>query len=392
MKVLAVNWRDREHPEAGGAEVHLHEIFGRLAGMGHEVHLLSSGWPGSAAEAVLDGIRVHRAAGAYGFAVGGRRAFARLAGRLAPDVVVEDVNKIPLYLPVVWGGPFVLLVPHLFGTTAFREVAWPVALAVWISERPMPHVYGRAAVHAISRSTRDDLVARGFDGARIQVIYPGVDARHYAPEPRVARAAGPSFLYVGRLKRYKAVETAISAVGALRRGDVPDAELWIAGDGSDRARLERCAATDGAGGVRFLGYVSEERKLELYRRAWAVVFPSPKEGWGITNLEAAGCGTPAVASDSPGLRESVRDGETGLLVPHGDASALASALGRLARDAALRRRLSTGARAFAESLSWERAARETEAHLEAAAASRPRGQERQWTSWSRRVTGRSPRR
>jgi len=115
--------------------------------------------------------------------------------------------------------------------------------------------------------------------------------------------------------------------------------------------------------------VSEERKLELYRQAWAVVFPSPKEGWGITNLEAAGCGTPAVASNSPGLRESVRDGETGILVPHADAAALEAALRAIATDAPLRARLGAGARAFAQSLSWERAAAEAEAHLEAAVAS-----------------------
>ena len=375
MKILLVNWRDRTNPQAGGAEVHLHEIFGRLAARGHEVHLLTSGYPGAAAEAALDGMAVHRVAGEYGFAARGRRAFARLARALGPDVVVEDVNKVPLYLPLVWRGPLVLLVPHLFGTTAFREVAWPVAVAVWAAERPMPAVYRRAAVHAISASTRDDLVARGFAPDRVRVIYPGVDAGRYAPAAGAVRAERARFLYVGRLKRYKAVETAIAAVARLRRSGVPDAELWIAGSGNDRPRLERMAAREGGGGVTFLGRVSEERKLALYREAWAVVFPSPKEGWGITNLEAAGCGTPAVASDSPGLRESVRHGETGLLVPHGDAGAMAAALGQLARDAALRERLGRGARAFAESLSWERAARETEAHLEAALAAGPGGQE-----------------
>ena len=363
-----VNWRDRTHPEAGGAEVHLHEIFGRLAARGHEVHLLASGWPGCEGVATLDGIAVHRSAGAYGFAVTGRRVFARLARALRPDVVVEDVNKLPLYLPLVWRGPFVLLVPHLFGTTAFREVSWPMALAVWTAEQPMPLVYRGVPVHAISQSTRDDLVARGFASERIRVIYPGVDAQHYAPDPRVARAPRPAFLYVGRLKRYKALDTAIAAVGALAGTD-QRVELWIAGDGSDRSRLERVAAAAGGGAVRFLGYVGEERKLELYRTAWGVVFPSPKEGWGITNLEAAGCGTPAVASDSPGLRESVRDGDTGILVPHGDVAALQAALRSLVSDPALRERLATGARAFARSLSWEKAAAETEAHLEAAVAS-----------------------
>ncbi len=363
-----VNWRDRRHPEAGGAEVHLHEIFGRLAARGHDVHLLASGWPGCEASDRLDGIAVHRVSGAYGFALTGRRAFMRLARELKPDVVVEDVNKLPLYLPRVWGGPFVLLVPHLFGTTAFREVSWPMALAVWTAERPMPWAYRGLPVHAISRSTADDLVARGFARERIRVIYPGVDAGHYAPDPATGPASAPTFLYVGRLKRYKAVETAIAATGALVRAGHP-VELWIAGGGSDRARLERVAADVGGGAVRFLGFVSEERKLELYRRAWAVVFPSPKEGWGITNLEAAGCGTPAVASNSPGLRESVRDGETGLLVPHGDVAALEGALLALATEPALRARLAAGARAFAVSLSWEKAAAETEAHLEAAVAS-----------------------
>ena len=75
----------------------------------------------------LDGIAVHRVADRLGFVRQGAPAFGRLAARLRPDVVVEDVNKIPLFLPRRWGGPFVLLVPHLFGTTAFREVSWPMA-------------------------------------------------------------------------------------------------------------------------------------------------------------------------------------------------------------------------------------------------------------------------
>jgi len=109
--------------------------------------------------------------------------------------------------------------------------------------------------------------------------------------------------------------------------------------------------------------VSEEEKRRRLRRAWALVFPSPKEGWGIANVEAAACGTPALASDSPGLRESVRDGETGFLVPHGDTQALAQRMLALAADPGLVARLGRAGRGFAERLSWERAARATEAHL-----------------------------
>jgi glycosyltransferase involved in cell wall biosynthesis len=119
-----------------------------------------------------------------------------------------------------------------------------------------------------------------------------------------------------------------------------------------------------AGAVRFLGFVSEEEKRRLLREAWAVVFPSPKEGWGISNVEAAACGTPAVASDSPGLRESVRHGETGFLVRHGDVEALATRMLALAADSGLVTRLGSRAREFATGLTWEAAARATEGQLE----------------------------
>ena len=372
MRILVVNWQDRTNPRAGGAEVHLHEIFGRLAERGHEVHLLCSGYAGAPDTDAIDGIRVHRVSSRYGFALKGRGAFARLAETLRPDVVVEDVNKIPLNLPLLWRGPFVLLVPHLFGTTAFRELPAPLAAIVWASERPMRSVYARASVHAISRSTADDLVARGFRAAAVRVIYPGVDTTRFGPDPSVVREADSTFLYVGRLKRYKQVETAIRALG--QDAAPARARLWIAGTGEDRARLVRIARREAVSDrVEFLGYVSEEKKLDLYRRAWAVVLPSLKEGWGITNLEAAACGTPALAADNSALRESVKNGETGYLFPTGDATALGAAMARLA-DPSLRERLGRAARGFAETFSWERTAMETESQL-IAAVNPPRGQE-----------------
>ena len=364
MRILLVNWNDRENPHAGGAEVHLHELFGRLAGRGHQVDLVASGWPGAAPHAELDGIRVRRVGGRHSFALLARGAVRRALAERAHDVVVEDVNKLPLFLPTLTRLPFVAVVPHLFGTTAFDEASWPVAAIVWAAEQPLPWVYRRAAFHAISESTRDDLVRRGVARERIEVIYPGVDAAWYRPDDATPRAARPTFLYVGRLKRYKGVEIALRALSAAR-GTRPDMILEIAGQGDDRVRLEAMARALGLGdAVRFLGFVPDEEKRRLLRRAWALVFPSPKEGWGISNVEAAACGTPALASDSPGLKESVRHGETGYLVPHGDAGALAERMLALAADPVLVARLGRAARAFAEGLSWEAAARATEAQLQ----------------------------
>lgn len=368
MKFLVVNWNDRENPQAGGAEIHVHELFGRLAGWGHQVDLIASGWPGAAPRAELDGIRVQRVGGRHSFALLARGAVRRVLREGGHDVVVEDVNKLPLFLPTLTRLPFVAIVPHLFGTTAFTEASWPLAAVVWAAEQALPRVYRRALFHAISDSTRDDLVRRGVAHERIEVIYPGVDSDWYRPDGATPRAERPTFLYVGRLKRYKGVEIALRAVSVARRTR-PDVSLEIAGQGDDRPRLEAMAGALGLGdAVRFLGFVAQEEKRRLLRRAWAVVFPSPKEGWGISNVEAAACGTPAVASDSPGLRESVRHGETGYLVPHGDADALAQRMLALAGDAGLVMRLGQAARRFAAQLSWDAAARATEAQLRRAAA------------------------
>src|SRR5690606_4512711 len=106
--------------------------------------------------------------------------------------------------------------------------------------------------------------------------------------------------------------------------------------------------------VRFAGFVTEEEKRELFRRTWVHALTSPKEGWGISNMEAAACGTATVASDSPGLRDSVRHGSTGFLAPHGQVDALTDLLERVLSDPSLRDRLGMQARAFAELYSWER--------------------------------------
>jgi len=361
LKILVVNWQDRENPLAGGAEIHLHEIFERLAARGHEVTLLCGGWPGCPPRAALGGLEVHRVGTRHTFALRVYQHFRRHLRHRALDVVFEDINKAPLYTPL-WGARarVVACVPHLFGATAFQELAVALATAVWLSERPLPHFYRHVPFQAISAGTAEDLVQRGIAREHVQVIYPGVSFDHYTPDPAV-RAPHPLFAYVGRLKKYKGVDLVIRAFARL---DDPGARLEIAGAGDYRPALEALARSLDLGArVRFLGFISEPEKLALLRRAWAVALASPKEGWGLTNVEAEACATPVVASDSPGIRESVRHGETGFLVPHGDVAAMAAAFGRLAASRDLVATMGAKARAFAESFTWTRAADETEAHL-----------------------------
>ncbi len=355
LRILVVNWLDRENPQAGGAETHLHEVFGRLARRGHEVTALVSGWPGCAPRTTLDDIDVHRTGRRYTFSITAPRYYRKSLAERRFDVVVEDLNKVPLYTPFWTEAPVVLLAHHLFGTTAFQAAAFPVAMATWMLERDVPKVFKNIPTIAVSASTKEDLVRRGMIAERIRVVPNGIDLDFFSPgsAPRTDR---PTLLFVGRLKKYKRVDLLLDAVALLAAESV-EVELLIVGEGEERPALEaRIRRLGLSSHVRMLGFVSEEEKREAFRRAWIHVLTSPKEGWGISNIEAAACGTPSVASDAPGLRESVVDGRTGLLVPHGDVGALAAAIRSLLADGPLRERMGREGRAFAERFSWDASA------------------------------------
>jgi glycosyltransferase involved in cell wall biosynthesis len=328
------------------------------------VSVLASRWAGAPPRETVGRLDVHRTGGRHTFSLAAPVYYRRHLAARRFDVVIEDLNKVPVFAPVWAGAPVVLLVHHLFGATAFEEASLPVAGATWLLERPLPMAYRRIPVQAVSRSTADDLVDRGFRRDAIEIIENGVDLDFYAPDPAVDRFTEPTALYLGRLRRYKRVDIVIRAIAQLRRAGSA-VRLIVAGQGDRRQELEALARTLHVDDrVEFAGFVTEERKRELFRRAWVHVLTSVKEGWGISNIEAAACGTATVASDAPGLRDSVRHGETGFLVPHADIDALAVRLHSLLQDPALRDRLGGAARRFAEGFSWERSADRTEAHLE----------------------------
>ena len=366
LRILVVNWQDRHNPSAGGAEVHLHQVFGRLAQRGHHVTLLCAAW-GGATQRVLevDGIRVHRTGRRYTFSLAAPFHYARRLGGESFDIVVEDLNKVPL-LATHWvrARVRVVLVHHLFGATAFREANPVLAGATWLLERLIPDAYRGLPCIAVSESTKEDLVRRGLDGADITVIRNGVELDGL--QPAADRFPEPTVVYLGRLKRYKRVDLALQAVALLARRGF-GVRMIVAGKGDARAALEETARRLGIEDrVRFAGFVSEREKKELLSRSWVHVLTSPKEGWGIASVEASACGTPSAVSDSPGLRETVRHGETGLIVPHGDVDALAGALVRLLVPGE-RDRMGRAARIMAEEHSWERVADTAERFLESLA-------------------------
>lgn len=351
-RVLLVNWRDIRNPEAGGAEVHLHEVAVRMVRAGFACIQYSHAWPGAAPYEVVDGVEVHRTGGKFlfNFTVWLRvRAWCR---RHDIDVVLDDSNKIPFLLPWFTSKPVVAQIHHLFGRVLFHETAAPMAAYVLAFESLMPIAYRRARVLTGSRSSQAELRAKGFGD--VEIAPEGADLSLYRPPADPAKR-GNVILYVGRIKRYKGLDVILDAAASLK-ADFPDLELKIAGSGDDVPRLrERAKGLGMESWTHFLGFVSEARKVELYGEARAVVNSSLKEGWGLTSIEANACGTPVVATDVPGLCDSVRDGETGWLVPFGDAAAFAAALRRILSDPAAAEAMRDRALAWAQGHTWEKA-------------------------------------
>lgn len=365
MRILVINWQDWTHPLAGGAEIHLRETFGRIVRQGHRVDLLCAAHEGAASEETLDGINVIRRGAHYrlfNYTVPG--VYRRVLRRNRYDVIVDDLNKIPFFAPVWTDRPVVTLVHHLFGTTVFEETNPVFGAYVWLGEVPIPSVYSDVPFIAVSPSTADDLVERGIRREAISVIPNGLpdrpwDGGRWVDLLEIPKAETPLFAYVGRIKRYKAIEIVLEAFARLV-AEMPEARLVIAGDGDHRPALQRHARKLELGEtVSFPGWIEDREKWTLLRSAWAACYTSPKEGWGFSSLEAQRVGTVALVSDAPGLRDTVVDGETGRTVPHGDVEALVTAMRETIERPAERAARESAAIERAAAFTWDRAAEET---------------------------------
>jgi glycosyltransferase involved in cell wall biosynthesis len=271
------------------------------------------------------------------------------------DLLVEDINKIPFYTPLYRGAtPLVAIVPHLFGTTVYREANPLTATYVYGAERLISRLYRDVDFEVISPSTRDDLIARGLDGDRIRTIYCGLEHERFTLADPPPRSDTPLVVSWSRLRRYKSVDVAIRAFGHIHR-EMPAARMLVMGRGPDESRLRKLVGRLGLDDViTFSGFLSWPDLVQTLHRAHVFLNPSPKEGWGLTVVEANQCGLPVVASARPGLQDSVRDGETGYLVPYGDDRAFAAKALALLRDPQLLARQSAAARQWAASFSWQR--------------------------------------
>lgn len=362
-RILWVNWRDLRNPLAGGAEVHAHEVLSRLAARGWDCTLVSHAVPGLPEREDESGYRILREGGANTFNFTVWSQLPSWIAQTRAQIVVDDSNKIAFFAPWRTGIPVVALIHHLFGSAIFREASLPAGLYVNLVERLVPRCYRDVPVMTGSPSARSEFLGLGMRD--VTDVGEGVDLSGYGP-PAEGERDPALLLYLGRIKKYKGLDVLLRTVAALAPSH-PRVRLEVAGSGDDVPRLRRVARELGVEDrVAFLGRVSEEDKIRLYRRAAVALNSSLKEGWGLTSIEANGCGTPVVASDVPGLCDSVRDGETGFLVPFGDHAAMADRVGRILSDSGLAARMEARSLSWAAEHTWDRVADRSERVLERA--------------------------
>lgn len=353
LRVLVLSWRDSGHPEGGGAELYLESVMAGLVARGHAVTLLTSRYPGAPRRSERDGYRVLRAGGRFTVYLRTLlRMLLRRGGRF--DVVVDVQNGMPFLSRLLTRRPVVLLCHHvhreqwsiaLGGTRSGRlaaRVGW------WVESRVAPRVYRGCAYVTVSRHSADDLVDLGVRRSSITVVHNGAPPAR----PGTARSAVPEVVVLGRLVPHKQVEHALQTVAELRAAGLPDLRLTVVGQGwwepAIRAEVARLGLAER---VCLTGYVDEDQKHELLSRAWLMLTPSVKEGWGLCVIEAAAHGTPTVAYRAAGgVAESIVHETTGFLADSHEQ--LTQQVGLLVRDAQLRARMGTAARAHAASFTW----------------------------------------
>lgn len=356
MHIAILNWRDIRHPGAGGAEVVTYEVARRWAARGHHVTWFAAAFARSVERETLDGVEIVRCGRQYTVHWHAWRYYQReLRGKV--DLIIDQINTIPFFTPLYVREPHVVWAHQLAREVWWYEAPFPLSLVGYLVEPVYWWVYRRTVALVGAQSIEVDLRRLGLK--RFARFAYGTSMSPL-PEPPAPKSSSPTVLYAGRVVPSKRVTHVVEAA-AFARQYVPDIRLVIAGRGSPRyiRQIEALTHRLGLRGhVTLTGYVSEEERNRLMHQAHVLALSSVREGWGLVVIEANALGTPAVVYNVPGLRDSVRDGETGVICPKNTPKALGEEIASLLNDGLRLATLSRAAWEYSHQFTWDRMANE----------------------------------
>jgi len=350
LRILWYNWRDIKNPDAGGAEVFTHEIATRLSKkFNHDVTLFASRFLGADWNERIDGIDIIREGGKYTVYEKAKAFYNRT--RDSYDLVIDEINVKPFLTPKYVKKerhPILALIHQIAPEQFTYELPFPLSfLGRYYLEKKWLSYYKNIPTVTVSESTRVELEKIGLK--KIFLVPEGLSVSPLSALP--VKEAVQTVVFIGRLKKHKLPHHAIQAFMLIKK-EIPTSKFWVIGDGYMRKKLEALGAKD----TEFYGFIDNAQKYDLLRRAHLVLMPGIREGWGLVVTEANAMGTPVVAYDIPGLRDSISNGKNGILVKENTPSGLASSAIALLRDAGLLEKLSLNALAQSKQFSWEKSA------------------------------------
>lgn len=355
INILVFNWRDTKHVWGGGSETYIHEVSKRWVKEGNSVTVFCGNDGRSSRNDLIDGVKIVRRGGFYTvyfwafvyYVLKFRRKF---------DVVVDSENGLPFFSPLFVRVPKFLLIHHIHQEVFRMHLSFPFShLAMLLESKLMPLVYRNQRVITVSESSKKEILKMRLSKFKsIEIINPGINSAEYKRQKKTSYV---SILYLGRLKPYKNIDIALKAFAEILKTK-KDAIFYIAGVGESLDNLRNLARSlEIYDSVKFLGRVSDEEKSDLLSSCWVMVQPSMIEGWGITVIEANASGTPVVASNVNGLKDSIVDGVTGLLVKPGDHIELAQNVLTMIKNKKSLQKFSNEAYLWSKKFSWDLSAK-----------------------------------
>lgn len=359
MNILILNWKDTRNPEAGGAEIIAFEFAKRLAKDDHSVTFFCRQFIGGNSSENIDGVNIVRQGNRYTVYLRAMKYYLSLSKK--PDIVIDMVNTLcwmtPLYIPKQ---KRVLYVNQLAKEVIFYELDKPYSYLAYIIEKLEYLLYKNTKVLCYSKSTKEDLVSFGIPEKNIHTFPLGLDHKRYFPDGK--KSTFPLFIFVARLVRMKRADLCIDAMKFVI-AKYNTAKLYVIGNGPEEDNLQRYIKRRKLSkqvvlvnkNNFFVKKSIKDIKVKLMQKAWVLLLPSVKEGWGMVVTEAAACGTPSIVTNVTGLIDSVEKNKTGVVLSNDPSPLeLAGAMIELIENKEKLHKLSTQAREKSLQLTWDK--------------------------------------
>jgi len=332
MNIIWFSWKDRNHPEAGGAETVSGEIMDRLVKDGHNVQLITASYKNAKRHDFLNGVEVFRSGNRYSSYLKAYGVYKKI-GSPKVNVVIDEMNTLPFIAGLyTHADKKVLLTYQLAREVWFYQMLFPFSLIGYLMEPIMLRVINQLYEKTVteSESTKKDLKKYGFKN--IETFRVGMETKPL--ETLQQKTVPKTVLSLGAVRPMKRTLHAIKAFEYARDAD-STLKMIVAGDISSKYAskvLSYIQSSRHSASIDVKGRVTIKEKKDLMKESGIILVTSIKEGWGLIITEANSQGTPAIAYDADGLRDSIKANETGVLSPAGNPKLLGEEINKLLSD------------------------------------------------------------